>query len=213
MPAYAGQRRNRVLVRWFWSCCGSRGEAFATSGVFCPDDKTLSCGYCSGQSGFVHLPVAELLSLCVLKEHPEAALSGPPALRVREAVSGFSAGLLPGRKGENPPWPRPLRGLIAPTSPPPSGPETAARLQRAEAKSKAKVPAMPKPMRCTEPRGSAPLSSQIRRGVAAPSIAQAGVVPTSSTRLACSRGVSNQAFSLGHLSSGLPINRTRRVIA
>jgi len=55
---------------------------------------------------FVHLPVAELLSLCVLKEivakekeHPAEALSGPPALRVRESRPGFSAGLLSGRKG------------------------------------------------------------------------------------------------------------------
>jgi hypothetical protein len=60
------------------------------------------------QSGFVHLPVAELLSLCVLKEkvakekeHPEAALSAHPALRVREPGSGFSSGLLPARKGES----------------------------------------------------------------------------------------------------------------
>jgi len=68
-------------------------------------------GFCSSryrkfQSGFGRLPAPELLSLCVLKEkvakekeHPDATLSGHPALRVREAWPGFSAGLLSGRKG------------------------------------------------------------------------------------------------------------------
>ena len=83
------------------------------------------------QSGFVRLPAPELLSLCVLtppqdavanseagpkgggqdarsqekvakeKEHPDATLSGRPALRVREAWPGFSSGLLLARKGES----------------------------------------------------------------------------------------------------------------
>ena len=68
-------------------------------------------GFCSrcfrkGRGGFVPLPRPELLLFCVPKRevakrkgHPDAALSGPPALRVREAWPGFSAGLLPGRKG------------------------------------------------------------------------------------------------------------------
>ena len=59
-----------------------------------------------GRGGFVPLPRPELLLFCVPKRevakrkgHPDAALSGPPALRVCEAWPGFSAGLLPGRKG------------------------------------------------------------------------------------------------------------------
>ena len=76
------------------------------------------------------LPQPEFLSLCVPKEkgtkekgHPEASLSGHPALRVREAGPGFSAGPPARSKRRVPPWTRPLRGLIVPASPPPRGPE------------------------------------------------------------------------------------------
>src|SRR5690348_15349839 len=58
------------------------------------------------QSSFVRLPAPESLFSCVAKRkvtqregHPDAALSGHPALRVREAWSGFSSGLLSARKG------------------------------------------------------------------------------------------------------------------
>jgi len=50
-----------------------------------PATKLVSCAWRKFQSGFVHLPVAEQLSLCVLKEkvakekeHPAAALSVHP---------------------------------------------------------------------------------------------------------------------------------------
>jgi hypothetical protein len=60
------------------------------------------------QSGFEPLPRPELLFSCVAKRkvtkregHPDAALSGHPALRVREAGPGFSSELVPARKGES----------------------------------------------------------------------------------------------------------------
>ncbi len=68
---------------------------------------------------------------------PRLALSGHPALRVRESVPGFSSGLLPARKGE------PIRGLArcaALSSPPhrrPGAPEKQARIVRARSRSAA----------------------------------------------------------------------------
>ena len=98
------------------------------------------------QSSFVRLPAPELLFSCVAKRkvtqregHPDAALSGHRAtapalpqlghpcprhaLRVREAWPGFSAGHPARSKRRVHPWPRPLRGLIVPASPPHRGPE------------------------------------------------------------------------------------------
>jgi len=58
------------------------------------------------QSSFVHLPMAELLSLCVPKEkvakekgHPGWRFPSIHGRKVREVGPGFSSGLLPARKG------------------------------------------------------------------------------------------------------------------
>jgi hypothetical protein len=44
---------------------------------------------------------------------------------------GFSSGPPARAKRRGHPWPRPLRGLIVPASPPPRGPEEQARILRA----------------------------------------------------------------------------------
>jgi hypothetical protein len=169
------------------------------------------------QNGFVHLPLAELLLFCLStplqdavvnseagpqgggqdarsqrevaerKRHPAVALSGLPALRVREAGPGFSAGLLARSKRHRLPWRCPLRGLIVPASPPPRGPGTAARS-------------------CAQRQR--PEQSEAQRD-SAPSVSRYGAVwpPRGSCRqerlqhprhdTACGSGGSNQAISLG----------------
>lgn len=84
------------------------------------------------------LRAPELLLFCVpkrevtkRKRHPAAALSGLPALRVREPWPGFSAGHRARSKRRCHPWQRPLRGLIVHASPPPRGPKEQARILRA----------------------------------------------------------------------------------
>jgi hypothetical protein len=74
-------------------------------GISADESEELSCTY-----------GAELLSLCVLKEqeHPVGACWAP-AWQVRESGSGFSTGLLSGRKGIDIPvdarWHDPSREL------------------------------------------------------------------------------------------------------
>ena len=172
------------------------------------------------QSGFVPLPRRELLYLCVLthaqervrtakpaqrvegrmpgvkekvakeKEHPDTALSGHPALRVREAWPGLSAGPPARSKRHCPPWRCPLRGLVVPTSPPHRGPGKAAR----------SCAQKQQPEQSEAPRDSAPSVS--RYGAVWP--------PRGSCRrewlqhprhnTVCSSGGLNQAISLGYFS-------------
>ncbi len=77
------------------------------------------------QSGFVHLPVAEFLSLCVAKEkgtkekgHPDGAPSGHPALRVRGRVPGFFDGTPVPAKN----WPASVRAILRTFLHPPAAP-------------------------------------------------------------------------------------------
>ncbi len=160
---------------------------------------------------FVRLPAPELLFSCVAKRkvtkregHPGWRSAGILPCECVRRCRAFGAGIVPARKGESLPG---LARCAASSSPPhrrPGAPEK----QRASGAQKPR-------QRPERSQGGArrreglslyALSPQIRRGVATPSIAQAGVAPKTSTQPACSFGGLNQAILswLLLLTPGIP---------
>ena len=147
------------------------------------------------QSGFVRLPAPESLFSCVAKRkvtqregHPDAALSGRPALRVREARPGFSTGLLPGRKG------------IALLGDARCAALSSTPHRRIGAPEKQRAPSAQKQQ--PKPRVSRIVASVSRCGAVWPYRLshRRELFQTTSTFPVCNSGVLNQAVSLGYFS-------------